>query len=1149
MQQGDYTVSFNDVFDDLNYELADSLSVSNFGSPYVNGNLLFRPLTGPTFLGAYLTNTNSVNNLPSSGSMQHFKLEYGFTDPVIASMPAKIVLNFNPLLSLTASSLPPSVSLPGHVEWSFANLTAGTDYIFSNNADTIHCTFSFPPVGDTIESFKIEPRFLPGIVLNTLIDSGFVQSVSNYISHPLPAPSGTTSGVKWMHSFERPSSQFSPPDFGGTIDTAYTDDGYFIIADKQVRDSSIGYNNYVFVSKINKDGLPFWEKSFTKSELNLYGFYASSIKSVSDGGCVVFGSVYDSNTNFMNRIAAFKLDSAGNIIWHHDYSNYNDEFVQNVVNTPDNGLLITGYTFHKVAKHPGINTDSTGNYNLMIAKISAAGDLIWKKEYGGSRDDGGFKVIRLKNGTYLILGATSSNDANVVGSHQHSYTTNMYSADTSFSFESWIINVDANGNMLWNKCYGGSRDGYFVDAVESAGGILMSGFTYSKDGDLPYYPETAVPLWLLQISNTGTINWSKLYKFYAGYKDSNYVYSPIDSEEGPWYYSLSPAKDGNFVIGGSTIDYYGAIKTTHGSGDFSFLKINPSGNIIWQKAIGGTDYEYLYGSLTDRNDDIVFLGGSYSNDDDLYGGKENTYERMVIGKIGITNIIKGQVFVDNNNNGIKDPAELFYSNGRVQSAKIKDTVKGYIFSGQFLNNVDTGNYVTTYIPANNYYTVLPATHNTSFATPDQTDIVNFALKPRPNVNDLEVQLIALTSARPGFENYYRIITKNVGTTTISNAVTSLKKDNRQTFVSSSKPNSGIVADSIWWGPVTLNAFDIDTVDVVLKNAVPTALNNGDTLTLVAVANPVTNDSSAANNRMTVKQIVQGSFDPNDKTEIHGGQLTPLAYSNNEYLQYLIRFQNTGTDTAFFITVKDTFDTKFDLSTIDVLAASHHYNFKLEKNVATWDFKFIKLADSTTNKLESHGYILFKVKPKTGLSVGDAFSNKAAIYFDYNLPVITNAEKTFISDGNGICPGGSIKYTSSVSGANYQWQVNNGSAYTNLSNSTVYSGVNTASLQITGAPASLYAYKFRCLVNGNTYSAESQLKFVVTWTGSASTDWENITNWNCGVLPDANTDVLLKSGIANYPVINNNVSCRSIRASAGASVLVRAGIKLTITGSK
>jgi hypothetical protein len=325
------------------------------------------------------------------------------------------------------------------------------------------------------------------------------------------------------------------------------------------------------------------------------------------------------------------------------------------------------------------------------------------------------------------------------------------------------------------------------------------------------------------------------------------------------------------------------------------------------------------------------------------------------------------------------------------------------------------------------------------------------------------------------------------------------------------------------------------------------LNNGDTLALQAISNPVLNDSSAANNRSSLLQPVRGSFDPNDKSELHGGQLTPLAYSNNEYLQYMVRFQNTGSDTAFFVTIKDTLDAKLDLTSLEVIAASHHYDFKIDKNVGTWQFKFIGLPDSTTNEAASHGYILFKIKPKAGLSIGNIFSNQAAIYFDFNLPVFTNTEKTIISDGNGICPGGNIKYSSSISGSSYQWQVNTGSGYTNISNSATYSGVTTAALQISAAATSMYGYKYRCMVNGNSYSAESQLKFMVTWTGAGDTNWQNPANWNCGVLPDAGTDVLIKTGLTNYPIVNNNVTCHGIRAAQGATILVKTGVQLILTG--
>ncbi|MFT3681554.1 MAG: hypothetical protein QM791_14885 [Ferruginibacter sp.] len=1071
----------------------------------------------------------------TGGDTKHYALHFGYYG-LVSSMPAKVKLDFSPKVTLASSSVAPTVSSPGHLEWNFADVR---NYLENGQVtDSISLDFNIPVTGDTILGFNFQPAFIPGIPVSRV---GFenVQGVQVNFLFPETPAAGPTEGIKWLRTYNN-GKEFSDSYLMG-IDTVKTNDGYFVLSTKSETDSFGQSLLYPVISRLDKDGLSVWEKKLEGSAGSLYN---GLVKQTGDGGFIALINSYEYMTEY-SGFSVMKFDSLGNEQWNKRVEGSGDEFANALSTTADGGFVIAGSSTSDDGVFANSISDSLSD-NLFVMKLGSTGDITWTKVLGGSRDDAANAVLPLSNGSLLVLGYTSSLDGNVNGAHNHELIEER-NVDKYYAPEAWVLNLDANGNMIWNRCYGGTRTSYFSGAIENAGGILLAGSTNSKDGDLPAYPEGATALWLLQVSNTGNIQSSRLHKMFRGYSDSPYEIPGTSIYDNHFATRLQKTKDGNFIAGGVITDKYGSIKTKHGSTDFVIVKFNPAGDILWQKAIGGKKYDAINDLIVDKNDDIIFWGNTDSENDDIYGYGYGDVFRGVLCKVGITNVIKGQVFIDNNNNGIKDASERFYSEGRISSAKIKDTVNGYIFEGQFLNNVDTGNYITTYRPPNNYYTISPVSHNTVFTIPDQVDVVNFALKPKPNMNDLEVQLIPLTIARPGFESHYRIIVKNVGTTTLSNAVTGFRKDSRQTYVSSSRPPSGATGDSIWWGPVTLNAFDIDTVDVILTNAAPPQLNNGDTLKLKVTANPVMNDSSAANNVMELKELVRGSYDPNDKTEIHGGQLTPTAYSNNESLQYLIRFQNTGTDTAFFITVKDTFDTRVDLSTIDVLAASHAYTFRLDKNVVTFDFKFIKLVDSTTDEPGSHGYIMFRVKPKRGLSVGDVFSNKAAIYFDYNLPVITNTERTFITDGSSICPGGSAKYTSSVNGVSYQWQVNTGNGYTNISNGGVYSGVNTASLQLTGAPTSMYGYKYRCLVNGSTYSTESQVKFNVKWTGAVSTDWQNAANWNCGVVPDANTDVYLQAGITNQPVINNNVLCHSIRATAGISLLVKTNIKLTVTG--
>lgn len=154
-------------------------------------------------------------------------------------------------------------------------------------------------------------------------------------------------------------------------------------------------------------------------------------------------------------------------------------------------------------------------------------------------------------------------------------------------------------------------------------------------------------------------------------------------------------------------------------------------------------------------------------------------------------------------------------------------------------------------------------------------------------------------------------------------------------------------------------------------------------------------------------------------------------------------------------------------------------------------------------------------------------------------------------GVTICPGGNASFTvpSAGAGYTYQWQVNTGSGFTNLSNTPPYSGVNTRTLLLTNASSALYGYIYRAVATGapTVISSTRTLKFGTTWTGATNKQWGTPTNWSCGIVPDANTDVVVPPGNFNAPVISSNVSCRSVSTSTGSSITVNAGFKLTITG--
>ncbi len=132
--------------------------------------------------------------------------------------------------------------------------------------------------------------------------------------------------------------------------------------------------------------------------------------------------------------------------------------------------------------------------------------------------------------------------------------------------------------------------------------------------------------------------------------------------------------------------------------------------------------------------------------------------------------------------------------------------------------------------------------------------------------------------------------------------------------------------------------------------------------------------------------------------------------------------------------------------------------------------------------------------------------------------------------------------SNLTGAAYQWQVNTGSGFTNITDNANYAGATTGTLQLTNAPSAWNGYQYRCVVDG-VNSAVLTLGFTSYWSGTVSNDWNNAMNWSCNTVPDANTDVFINSG--TVLVSGVNAVCRTLNVNPGASVTVGTGFKITV----
>jgi uncharacterized repeat protein (TIGR01451 family) len=171
---------------------------------------------------------------------------------------------------------------------------------------------------------------------------------------------------------------------------------------------------------------------------------------------------------------------------------------------------------------------------------------------------------------------------------------------------------------------------------------------------------------------------------------------------------------------------------------------------------------------------------------------------------------------------------------------------------------------------------------------------------------------------------------------------------------------------------------------------------GDTVRCFASISPIIEDVVPNDNYYTLSDIIVGSYDPNDKT-CSSGEFITLEQVASEELLYTVRFQNTGNFMADNVHISDTLSNFLDLNTFRVISSSHDMRFDLSgTGIVDFYFDDIFLADSTSNEAMSHGFVKYGVKCKPNLSLGNAITNTAYIYFDFNPAIITNKTTTLVT---------------------------------------------------------------------------------------------------------------------------------------------------------
>jgi hypothetical protein len=365
----------------------------------------------------------------------------------------------------------------------------------------------------------------------------------------------------------------------------------------------------------------------------------------------------------------------------------------------------------------------------------------------------------------------------------------------------------------------------------------------------------------------------------------------------------------------------------------------------------------------------------------------------------VNSMVKGIVFYDANNNKKYDPLTEITLQKEIITV-FPNGWKGISDNnGTYLVKLDFGINTWSCNSTNKYATIYP---NSYTVTPTSLGLLpnnyNFGIQLKPNIKDLEATL-AGTAIRPGFITNIGVTANNIGTINQSNITVKLKKPAGYNVLATSTAPTSTLNDTLFWKNVSIDFLKSQSFYVELQ--VPVSAVLGTEIVYEAWVNGTQGDTTPIDNYTKWTETVRGSFDPNDKL-VSKTTLPPTYDVEKDRLIYTIRFQNTGTDTAFYVRVKDEIPANLNLSTLRVINASHAYQLIVrEKNIVEFAFPNINLPDKTTNEPKSHGFVQFSIQPKAGLPINTKIENNAAIYFDYNAPIITNFATTQVKLTTGL----------------------------------------------------------------------------------------------------------------------------------------------------
>lgn len=848
-----------------------------------------------------------------------------------------------------------------------------------------------------------------------------MNKIKNIISLILLLTSQFVLAQGWHNTYPTSQNPLSAPALEFGIEVKQTQDGgYAMLGEIDLATGAV--RHYLQLLKTDANGQEQWRQTYDYGDVKLDE--AASLLQMADGGFLLAGTTTYSTGSNLGQMLLIRTNSVGDTTWTKQFGDSGNNKGNELISTNDGGYMFAG------------GSDIYNKDAIYLVKLDAQADTLWTKYITASSHLIAYDIRQTTDGGYIITG--SYNDQGLLikldaqGNTTWLKVLNISSGDFMYSVRETpngeyviagrgngfvgpfpvLVKTDATGNIIWTQSPPEIPSWGTQVELTADGNYMITGglpfFSGSSVGSFTKIDTAGNILWHNNISTTNPVQFFSVENttdggyILGGQREGLFYLQKVDSL-GNSYSNLiegSVYNDTNFdclpTLGEDSLQNW-LIKTTGISG-IQYTNVQADGRYNLLIGQGSHQVEVITtGSYWQpcNGIQIANFAGTYDSTTLDFGVQpfiQCPQLEVSLSTPFLRRCFDNNYIVSYQNNGTEDALNSyveieFDSFLLVNSSSIPwSAVNGNTYTFQ-LGTVPVnqgGSFsVNVYVDCN---AVLGQTHcSQAHIYPDSI----CSLPPSWDKVDVELEATCLTDSIR-----FEIKNKGLGNMNAPLQYYVIEDDlimKSGTFQLNANGNKMISV------PTTGATYRLEAEQSTTHPEQPLeqpsihiegcTVNSSFSLGFVTIY--------PQNDRMPYTDIDCqeniGAFDPNDKTGYPLGYGTSNFIKKNQSLEYHIRFQNTGTDTAFNVVIKDIIDTTFlDIATLKTGASSHPYRLDIyDGNLLQFTFDNIQLPDSNINEPNSHGFIRFNIDQKLDNPNGTMIQNTADIFFDFNEAVTTN----------------------------------------------------------------------------------------------------------------------------------------------------------------